>query len=438
MKQNRFMEIADIYQLFLQCPRITTDSRNCSQNSIFIALRGENFDGNAFARSALDNGSAYAIVDNPDYYDASDRRMLLVDDCLDTLQRLANFHRRTLGIKILAITGTNGKTTTKELIATVLSEVHNVLYTQGNLNNHIGVPLTLLQMTNRHNLAVIEMGASHPGEISKLSDIVEPNFGLITNIGKAHLEGFGSFEGVKHTKGELFDYLRTKEDGTAFVNNENKCIDEMADGLLKIKYGTTDGLYVNGEIISSDPFLSFRWKAGKNGEYTEVKTKLIGAYNFENAMAAVAVGRFFGVDARHIKRALEGYSPSNNRSQFRRTRANSLIIDAYNANPTSMSAAIANFKKIKGENKTLILGDMRELGVESASEHQKVIDMLVEYGFDDVWLVGTQFAATDNKFKCFPNVVALADYLKENPIADRTILIKGSNAVHLEKIIDLL
>lgn len=432
------MEINDIYQLFLQCPRITTDSRNCSQNSIFVALRGDNFDGNAFAAAALANGSAYAIVDNPDYYDATDKRMVLVDDCLDTLQRLANHHRRVLGIKILAITGTNGKTTTKELIATVLSEVHNVLYTQGNLNNHIGVPLTLLQMTNRHNLAVVEMGASHPGEIAKLADIVEPNFGLITNIGKAHLEGFGSFEGVKRTKGELFDYLRTKEDGTAFVNNENKCIDEMADGLLKIRYGAADGLYVNGSIVSCDPFLSFRWKAGKNGEYTEVKTKLIGSYNFENAMAAVAVGRFFGVDAKHIKMALESYSPSNNRSQFRRTAANRLIIDAYNANPTSMSAAIANFKKLNGENKTLILGDMRELGVESAAEHQKVIEMLVEYGFTDVILIGTQFAETDNRFKCFPNVVAFANYLKSNPLVDRTILIKGSNAVHLERVIDLL
>lgn len=432
------MEISDLYQLFLQCPRITTDSRNCSQNSIFVALHGEHFDGNAFAAAALANGSAYAIIDNPEYHDPEDSRMLLVDDCLDTLQRLANHHRRTLGIKILAITGTNGKTTTKELIATVLSEVHNVLYTHGNMNNHIGVPLTLLQMTNRHNLAVIEMGASHPGEIGKLTDIVEPNFGLITNIGKAHLEGFGSFEGVKRTKGELFDYLRTKEDGTAFVNDDNKCIDGMADGLLKIKYGTADGLYVNGEIVSSDPFLTFRWRAGKSPDYTEVKTHLIGAYNFENAMAAVAVGRFFGVDARHIKMALESYSPSNNRSQFRQTDANRLIIDAYNANPTSMSAAIANFKKINGENKALILGDMRELGVESASEHQKVIDMLVEYGFTDVMLVGTQFAATENSFKCFPNVVAFADYLRNHPLYDRTILIKGSNAVHLEKVIDLL
>ena len=394
------MGITDLYQLFLQCPRITTDSRNCSQNSIFVALRGDNFDGNAFAAAALANGSAYAIIDNPDCYDAGDKRMVLVDDCLDTLQRLANHHRRVLGIKILAITGTNGKTTTKELIATVLSEVHNVLYTQGNLNNHIGVPLTLLQMTNRHNLAVIEMGASHPGEIAKLSDIVEPNFGLVTNIGKAHLEGFGSFEGVR--------------------------------------YGTADGLYVNGAVTSCDPFLSFRWKAGKNGEYTEVKTKLIGSYNFENAMAAVAVGRFFGVDAKHIKMALESYSPSNNRSQFRKTAANRLIIDAYNANPTSMSAAIANFKKLNGENKTLILGDMRELGVESAAEHQKVIEMLVEYGFTDVILIGTQFAETDNSFKCFPNVVAFANYLKSNPLVDRTILIKGSNAVHLERVIDLL
>ncbi len=432
------MDISDVYQLFLQAPRITTDSRNCPQNSIFIALRGANFDGNAFARSALDNGSGYAIVDNPSYYDSSDSRMLLVDDCLDTLQKLANFHRKVLGTKILAITGTNGKTTTKELIASVLAQVHNVLCTQGNLNNHIGVPLTLLQMTKRHNLAVIEMGANHPNEIKKLSEIAEPDFGIITNIGKAHLEGFGSFDGVKKTKGELFDYLRTKQEGTVFVNNENKSIVEMAEGMLKISYGTSDGLYVNGEITSSNPFLEFKWKAGKNGDYTEVKTKLIGNYNFENAMAAVAVGRFFGVDAHGIKKAIENYSPSNHRSQFKKTQANDLIIDAYNANPTSMSAAIANFKAMKAENKTLILGDMRELGTESAAEHQKIVDMLAEYGFNDIYLVGAQFSSTRNTCKCFSNATELSACLNDNPITGRTILIKGSNSMRLVEIIDLL
>lgn len=432
------MEISELYQIFLQCPRITTDSRNCPQNSIFFALKGANFNGNAFAKVALEKGCSYAIIDEKEYYEEGNKKIILVDDSLETLQKLANYHRRQLGVKIIAITGTNGKTTTKELIATILSEVHNVLYTQGNMNNHIGVPLTLLQMTNRHNLAVIEMGASHPGEIKELTNIVEPNFGIITNVGKAHLEGFGSFEGVLHTKGELFDFLRGREDNTVFINNENKYINSIADGLLKIKYGTEDGLYVNGEIISSDPFMSFRWKAGKNGEYTEVRTHLIGAYNFENAMAAVAIGRFFGVDAKHIKLALENYYPSNNRSQFKKTQNNQLIIDAYNANPTSMTAALANFNKIQAENKMLILGDMRELGVESLSEHQNIIDLIVEYGFKDVILVGSQFAETRNNFECFPNVMALADSLKKNCPMNKTILIKGSNGVHLEKIIDLL
>lgn len=432
------MEINELYQIFLQSPRITTDSRNCPQNSIFFALKGNNFNGNAFAKNALEKGCSYAIIDEEEYYEKDNKRMILVEDSLETLQKLANFHRRQLGVKIIAITGTNGKTTTKELIATILSEVHNVLYTQGNMNNHIGVPLTLLQMTNRHNLAVIEMGASHPGEIKELTNIVEPNFGIITNVGKAHLEGFGSFEGVLHTKGELFDFLRGREDNTVFINNENKYINSIADGLLKIKYGTEDGLYVNGEIISSDPFMTFKWKAGKNGEYTEVKTNLIGAYNFENAMAAVAIGRFFGVDAKHIKLALENYFPSNNRSQFKKTENNQLIIDAYNANPTSMTAALANFNKIQANNKMLILGDMRELGVESLSEHQNIIDLIVEYGFKDVILVGSQFAETRNNFTCYPNVMALGEDLKKNCPSNKTILIKGSNGVHLEKIIDLL
>lgn len=432
------MEVSELYQIFLQYPRITTDSRNCSQNSIFIALKGANFNGNEFALSALEKGCAYAVVDEKEYYDASNNRLILVDDCLKTLQQLANYHRRQLGVKIIAITGTNGKTTTKELIATILSEVHNVLYTQGNLNNHIGVPLTLLQLTNRHNLAVIEMGASHPGEIRELANIVEPNFGIITNVGKAHLEGFGSFEGVLHTKGELFDFLRSREDNTVFINNENPYINSIADGLLKIKYGTEDGLYVNGQMISSNPFMTFKWKAGKNGEYSEIKTNLIGAYNFENAMAAVTIGRFFGVDAKHIKKALENYRPSNNRSQFKKTGNNQLIIDAYNANPTSMTAALSNFNKMQANNKMLILGDMRELGVESQAEHQKIIDMIVEYGFNDVILVGTQFTETRNNFKCYPNVIALSEDLKKHCPSNKTILIKGSNGIHLEKIIDLL
>ena len=372
------MKLSALYQIFLDCQLVTTDSRNCPEGSLFIALKGESFNGNAFAGKALETGCAYAVIDESEYAIEGDQRYILVDDCLQTLQQLANYHRRQLGTRVIGITGTNGKTTTKELISAVLSQSHNILYTLGNLNNHIGVPSTLLRLKAEHDLAVIEMGANHPGEIKFLSEIVEPDCGIITNVGKAHLEGFGSFEGVIKTKGELYDFLRKKEGSTVFIHHDNAYLMNIAEGLNLIPYGTEDDLYVNGRITGNSPYLTFEWKAGKDGKSYQVQTQLIGEYNFPNALAAITIGRFFGVEDAKINEALAGYTPQNNRSQLKKTDDNTLIIDAYNANPTSMMAALQNFRNMEVPHKMLILGDMRELGAESAAEHQKIADYLKE------------------------------------------------------------
>ena len=389
------MKLSALYQIFLDCQLVTTDSRNCPEGSLFIALKGESFNGNAFAGKALETGCAYAVIDESEYAIEGDQRYILVDDCLQTLQQLANYHRRQLGTRVIGITGTNGKTTTKELISAVLSQSHNILYTLGNLNNHIGVPSTLLRLKAEHDLAVIEMGANHPGEIKFLSEIVEPDCGIITNVGKAHLEGFGSFEGVIKTKGELYDFLRKKEGSTVFIHHDNAYLMNIAEGLNLIPYGTEDDLYVNGRITGNSPYLTFEWKAGKDGKSYQVQTQLIGEYNFPNALAAITIGRFFGVEDTKINEALAGYTPQNNRSQLKKTDDNTLIIDAYNANPTSMMAALQNFRNMEVPHKMLILGDMRELGAESAAEHQKIADYLKECAFEKVWLVGDQFGAPE-------------------------------------------
>src|SRR5574344_36005 len=415
------MTLPTLYQIFMGCNGVTTDSRNCPNNSLFFALKGESFDGNKFATTALQNGCSYAVIDNPDYAVKDDKHYILVDNALETLQHLANYHRHQLGTRIIGITGTNGKTTTKELISAVLSQTHNVLYTLGNLNNHIGVPLTLLRLKADNDLAVIEMGANHPGEIKFLVNIVEPNYGIITNVGKAHLEGFGSFEGVIKTKGELYDFLRNKLDSTIFIHRDNEYLMQMSEGLNIIPYGSEDTLYVNGHVTDCSPYLSFEWKAGKNGELHEVHTQLIGDYNFPNALAAITIGRFFGVEPRNINKALTEYKPSNNRSQLQKTADNTLIIDTYNANPTSMMASLRNFYKMKAENKMLILGDMRELGKESINEHQKVIDFLKECQFKDVILVGSQFAACNSDYKTFADAPALIENIKTNKPKGHTI-----------------
>ena len=314
------MEISTLYQIFLNCGTVTTDSRNCPKGSLFIALKGDSFNGNAFAAQALNDGCAYAVIDETGHNPKDDERYILVDNCLETLQQLANYHRRQLGTRIIGITGTNGKTTTKELISAVLSQSYHVLYTLGNLNNHIGVPTTLLRLKAEHDLAVIEMGANHPGEIKFLSNIAEPDYGIITNVGKAHLEGFGSFEGVIKTKGELYDFLRKKENSTIFIHHDNPYLMNIASGLNKIFYGSEENLYINGRVTGNSPYLTFEWKAGKDGEKHEVQTQLIGEYNFPNALAAITIGTFFGVEADKINEALSNYTPQNNRSQLKKTR----------------------------------------------------------------------------------------------------------------------
>lgn len=441
------MDITTLYQIFLTCTGVTTDSRNCPQGSLFIALKGESFNGNAFAARALESGSAYAIVDEKAYAPEGDTRYILADDGLKALQQLANYHRRQMATPIIGITGTNGKTTTKELMAAVLSQAHNVLYTLGNLNNHIGVPLTLLRLRPEHDLAVVEMGASHPGDIKELVEIAEPDYGIITNVGKAHLEGFGSFEGVIRTKGELYDFLRQRGNATIFIHNDTPYLKEMSHGLSRIAYGsesdkrneaTHADLYVSGHVTGNSPYLAFEWKTTDTDERHEVQTQLIGEYNFPNALAAACIGRFFGVDSEKIDMALAGYTPQNNRSQLKKTADNTLIIDAYNANPTSMTASIGNFRNMQAENKLLILGDMRELGKESAEEHQKIVDYLIECGFKDVILVGEQFAATRHSYRSYPDAPALIAELQKEKPCGRTILIKGSNGIRLNTVVEHL
>ena len=432
------MKLSALYQIFLDCQLVTTDSRNCPEGSLFIALKGESFNGNAFAGKALETGCAYAVIDESEYAIEGDQRYILVDDCLQTLQQLANYHRRQLGTRVIGITGTNGKTTTKELISAVLSQSHNILYTLGNLNNHIGVPSTLLRLKAEHDLAVIEMGANHPGEIKFLSEIVEPDCGIITNVGKAHLEGFGSFEGVIKTKGELYDFLRKKEGSTVFIHHDNAYLMNIAEGLNLIPYGTEDDLYVNGRITGNSPYLTFEWKAGKDGKSYQVQTQLIGEYNFPNALAAITIGRFFGVEDAKINEALSGYTPQNNRSQLKKTDDNTLIIDAYNANPTSMMAALQNFRNMEVPHKMLILGDMRELGAESAAEHQKIADYLKECAFEIVWLVGDQFAAAEQSFQTYHYVQEVIKELEADKPKGYTILIKGSNGIKLSSVVDYL
>ncbi|EDU99228.1 UDP-N-acetylmuramoyl-tripeptide--D-alanyl-D-alanine ligase [Phocaeicola coprocola DSM 17136] len=427
------MEIAELYKCFMECGKVTTDSRNCPEGSMFIALKGETFNGNAFAAQALKQGCRYAVIDESEY---AGEGTILVDNCLQALQQLANYHRRQLKTPVIGITGTNGKTTTKELISTVLSRKFNTLYTEGNFNNHIGVPLTLLRLTKEHEMAVVEMGANHPGEIKTLVHIAEPDYGIITNVGKAHLQGFGSFEGVIRTKGELYDFLRAKGGATIFIQNENPYLNGIAEGLTCVRYGQTAGLYVSGELISCSPFLSFRWTA--EGVSHEVNTHLIGSYNLDNMLAAAAIGRYFGVSDDDISSALASYLPHNNRSQLKETADNKLIVDAYNANPTSMMAALKNFRQIEAPHKMVILGDMKELGEASREEHQKVVDYLKECGFDRVVLVGPEFAAATHSYQTFQHVdEVLADIRMHKP-QGYYILIKGSNSMKLSLLLEYL
>lgn len=427
------MSIIDLYDLFIHNPQITTDSRNCPKGSIFFALKGDKFDGNQYAGKALASGCVYAVIDNPDYYIGE--RTILVDNVLKTLQQLAHHHRKVLGLPIIGITGTNGKTTTKELLAAVLSTKFNLLYTEGNFNNHIGVPLTLLRLTHDHEMAVIEMGASHPGDIKELVDIVHPNYGIITNVGRAHLEGFGSFEGVIRTKGELYDYIRRSK-GKIFIKKENEYLQSIAKGIEQITYGNGDDAFASGQVVSCDPFLVFNWK--QQEKLHTVETHMIGSYNLDNVLAAVAVGRFFKIPAERISRAIAAYEPTNNRSQFKKTDNNELIIDAYNANPSSMKVALDNFITMPVQPKAIILGDMRELGPTSDELHAEVVAQIKKGQFDKVFLCGEHFSKVGKEFSPFATTEAMTEELRRQPLKGYHILIKGSHSMGLEKLADIL
>ena len=433
------MNTADLYKLFCEHPVITTDTRECPKGAIFFALKGETFDGNKFAKAALEKGCSYAIVDEKEYAEAGNEHIIFVDDALVAYKEIAREHRRTFQIPVIGITGTNGKTTSKELISAVLAEKYNVLHTEGNFNNDVGVPKTLLCLRPEHEIAVIEMGASHKGDIKKLVEYVEPTCGLITNVGRAHLQGFGSFEGVKQTKGELYDYLKA-HNCLLFLNESNTDLTEMAEQRnfeRIVSYGQDETANIQGEIVDCAPFLRFRWhEAG--GEWKEVLTHLVGAYNLDNMLAAIAIGLHFGVSTQQICHALENYVPSNNRSQLTETQNNKLIVDAYNANPSSMAAAIENFRLMAVKNKMAILGDMRELGDVTAEEHQKIVDLLLAAGITNVWLVGDEFGKTKTTFQKFKDVEEVKAELAHNMPKNHYILIKGSNGTKLYELPKLL
>ena len=421
-----------LYEHFCKAYQVSTDSRSVTPDAVFFALKGEKFDGNDFALEVAEKGIASLVVaDRPSLPDHP--RILKVHDALTALQDLARYHRQQMPhLTVLSITGTNGKTTTKELVSAVLSQHYNIIYTQGNYNNHLGVPLTLLRIKPETQIAVVEMGANHPGEIATLADIACPDFGLITNIGKAHLEGFGSFEGVIKTKNELYDYLKAHQK-TAFVNSDNKLLMGLIGHMAHHTYGTNIQAECRVLPQDSDPYLSVKW----NG--TMIQTRLVGAYNAENVAAAIAVGSYFGVAPEQIRHALESYQPTNSRSQVIEGK-NRIILDAYNANPTSMTASITNFRTICGPHPLLILGDMKELGNASETEHKAILRLLQDSGFHRVYLVGSNFSEfNDNpEYLTFPDVERLNTYLENYPVTGQTILVKGSHSNRLENVLPLI
>ena len=419
-----------LYEHYCKSYKVTTDSRQVEPGAVFFALKGERFDGNDFALEVAEKGVAGLVVcdraDLPDH-----PRLMKVNDSLQTLQELAHYHRQKLkDLTVIAITGTIGKTTTKELVSAVLSRKYKVTYTQGNFNNHLGVPLTLLSITPATEIAVVEMGANHPGEIKTLADLACPDYGLITNIGKAHLEGFGSFEGVIRTKKELYDHLRAHHKAV-FVNSDNELLMSLVGDLDHYTYGSGVEAACLVKPKACAPYLAV------TGERLgDIQTHLVGAYNFENVAAGIAVGNFFSVDGDDIRKALEEYQPTNSRSQVIEGR-NRIIMDAYNANPTSMSASVSNFKTICGDNALLILGDMRELGEASETEHKTILNLMVSSGFREAFLVGPCFSQYNDRpeYTTFPDVEALIQHLEAHPVEHRTILVKGSHSIHLEKVL---
>lgn len=420
------MNIVELYELYKQFPSVQTDTRKLKKGDIFFALRGPSFNANAFAKTALTNGAAYAVIDDATYN--THANMILVDDVLNTLQQLALFHRNRFDIPFIAITGSNGKTTTKELIHAVLSTTYRTYTTFGNLNNHIGVPLTILNIKPDAEIAVIEMGANHIGEIASYCVYARPDHGLITNVGKAHLEGFGGYEGVKRGKGELYNHLRN-HGGTAFVMWDYEYLQEMSRGIPHvITYGTRNA-EVTGTVVQAEPFLQISL-----GNDT-VSTQLVGAYNLPNVLAAVAIGRHFKVSESRIRGALEGYTPSNSRSQLLERDGNKFILDAYNANPSSMRAAIENFNKINSAEKVLILGAMAELGDDSVKEHQDIVDLIRQFDWKKVVLVGGDFLKVDSPFLRFASASEAAEWFKAEQLQGSYILIKGSRSMQMERVL---
>ncbi|GAB2987455.1 UDP-N-acetylmuramoyl-tripeptide--D-alanyl-D-alanine ligase [Mucilaginibacter puniceus] len=431
-----------LYQIYKQHPVISTDTRKIAAGSLFFALRGEKFDANTFAQQALEAGAAYAIIDNPQYKTSD--KCLLVDDVLTALQDLARYHRRQLTIPVIGLTGTNGKTTTKELINAVLAQHYKTLATQGNLNNHIGVPLTVLSIDASHQIAVIEMGANHQKEIELLSSIAQPTHGLITNVGKAHLEGFGGVEGVKIAKGELYDNLAASG-GVTFINSNS---DDLMAMQAKRKFATPPVFYgdaiddlVSAEITENAPLLTLQWTNNSSGESYTVKTQLTGAYNLDNILAAICIGVYLKLSAAEINRGIEGYQPKNNRSQIVQTATNTLICDYYNANPSSMQVAIENIGQLQATRKVLILGDMFELGEEAPAEHQNIINKVLQTDVAERIIIGKEFFALKSetpKAIFYETAEEAIAGLKANPIKNSTVLIKGSRGMALERLVELL
>jgi UDP-N-acetylmuramoyl-tripeptide--D-alanyl-D-alanine ligase len=431
----------ELYKHFLEADQsVCTDTRKLEKGSVFFALRGDNFNANEFALKAIESGCRLAVVDDQKYLTAPG--IVLVENVLKALQRLANFHRRQLSIPFLAITGSNGKTTHKELINAVLSQKFNTLATEGNLNNHIGVPLTLLKVRPDHGFAIIEMGANHQGEIEELCKIADPDFGLITNIGKAHLEGFGGIEGVKKGKSELYRFLKTKGCKT-FINGDDETLCELAFENDKITYGCKKLYDVIGKNCSNTETVSFKYTTRYGdkdwNKLPVINTQITGTYNFINCLAAACVGDYFKVEDKLVKAALEAYVPAMNRSQLVKTYKNTILLDAYNANPNSMKAAIENFAAYSSENKLLLLGDMFELGSYSNEEHQKLVTLLEEHHFDKVILVGEEFyKLPQNNFIRFRTINECKEYLQKNNVAGSTILIKGSRGMKMEALQEVL
>jgi len=425
------LSLDDLYNLFRKFPLISTDSRSIAPGSLFFALKGNQFDGNLFAMESINLGAAFAITDNPDLQ--SHERILLVENVLEALQKLALNHRKHIKARIIAITGSNGKTTTKELIGKVLGSSYNTIITQGNLNNHIGVPLTLLSIKDNTDIAVIEMGANHQGEIAALCQIASPNYGLITNIGKAHLEGFGGYKGVIKAKSELYDFLKAHQ-GIVFYNMDDDLLSNLSAGLNRVSYGLNTNANCSCTLIESEPFLCLKWFNTKQSGI--VNTSLYGDYNIENVIASICIGAYFEIDPNRIQDAIASYVPENNRSQVIKTKRNQIISDAYNANPSSMKAAISHFSRMNAENKLLILGDMMELGEFSFVEHENIILLTRELGFNQVILVGEMFCqvAKDGSENCFNSTADAASWLNRQQIQNMTILVKGSRKMQLENL----